>query len=234
MSPPSAHSPPPTLKNFNTGYLVGETVVLDRKAIAKNYLKNWFFLDLLSSIPFDYVPLDKDEGSESGARSLKVIKVFRVLRMAKLFRLARLTKVAKYVKYEIKRFQEKHRIQIGAGTISMSRLFCGLLLLVHWVGCLQFMLARIHNFPEESWVVRATLACPRGAFGEGDDDADPDVELVERCQDRGVWVQYSWAVFKAIAIMVNLGESVVGRRWRCVLANPRAPCLTPQASRIRP
>lgn len=32
-----------------------EAVILDPKLIAKNYLKTWFFLDLISSIPLDYI-----------------------------------------------------------------------------------------------------------------------------------------------------------------------------------
>ena len=32
-----------------------EQVILDPKLIAKEYIKTWFFLDLLSSVPLDYV-----------------------------------------------------------------------------------------------------------------------------------------------------------------------------------
>ena len=32
-----------------------EQVIIDPKLIAKHYIKTWFFLDLLSSIPLDYI-----------------------------------------------------------------------------------------------------------------------------------------------------------------------------------
>ena len=32
-----------------------EQVILDPKIIARHYLKTWFFLDLISSIPLDYI-----------------------------------------------------------------------------------------------------------------------------------------------------------------------------------
>ena len=32
-----------------------EQVILDPKMIARDYLRTWFFLDLLSSIPLDYI-----------------------------------------------------------------------------------------------------------------------------------------------------------------------------------
>jgi len=34
-----------------------EQVILDPKLIAKHYLKSWFALDLISSIPLDYIVL---------------------------------------------------------------------------------------------------------------------------------------------------------------------------------
>jgi len=32
-----------------------EQVILDPKLIAKHYVRTWFFLDLISSIPLDYI-----------------------------------------------------------------------------------------------------------------------------------------------------------------------------------
>lgn len=32
-----------------------EQVIIDPKLIAKHYIRTWFFLDLISSIPLDYI-----------------------------------------------------------------------------------------------------------------------------------------------------------------------------------
>jgi hyperpolarization activated cyclic nucleotide-gated potassium channel 2 len=40
---------------FNTGFMVRQEMVTDRKVIAKRYLKGWFFLDLLATLPFTWV-----------------------------------------------------------------------------------------------------------------------------------------------------------------------------------
>jgi hyperpolarization activated cyclic nucleotide-gated potassium channel 2 len=49
-----------------------EQVILDPKLIAKHYLKTWFFLDLISSIPLDYIFLIfnqvRDLGSVKGSK----------------------------------------------------------------------------------------------------------------------------------------------------------------------
>lgn len=47
-----------TCITFFTGILQtdnSEQVILEPKLIARNYLRSWFFLDLISSLPLDYL-----------------------------------------------------------------------------------------------------------------------------------------------------------------------------------
>lgn len=57
-----------------------EQVILDPKLIAKNYLKTWFFLDLISSIPLDYIFLIFNQVSSwgFGIRVCWILLPFRV------------------------------------------------------------------------------------------------------------------------------------------------------------
>lgn len=41
--------------NFNTGFYEANTIITDRWEIAKDYLKFWFWIDLLSSIPYTWI-----------------------------------------------------------------------------------------------------------------------------------------------------------------------------------
>lgn len=53
---------------YNSGIMQqdnAEQVILDPKLIAKHYLRTWFFLDLISSIPLDYIFLIFNQVSES-------------------------------------------------------------------------------------------------------------------------------------------------------------------------
>ncbi|ESO06584.1 hypothetical protein HELRODRAFT_137008, partial [Helobdella robusta] len=48
--------------NFRTGMCIiadnfADDIILEPRLIAKHYLKTWFFLDLISSIPLDYIIL---------------------------------------------------------------------------------------------------------------------------------------------------------------------------------
>ncbi|XP_063883932.1 potassium/sodium hyperpolarization-activated cyclic nucleotide-gated channel 2-like [Scylla paramamosain] len=93
--------------NFRTGIMQqdnSEQVILDPKLIAKHYLKTWFFLDLISSVPLDYIFLifnqyrDKEDFSES-FQILHAGRALRILRLAKLLSLVRLLRLSRLVRY---------------------------------------------------------------------------------------------------------------------------------------
>lgn len=103
-----------------------EAVILDPKLIAKNYLKTWFFLDLISSIPLDYIFLIFNQVGRrwplltlitvTNEISISVWRVLmkdfsdsfqilhagralRILRLAKLLSLVRLLRLSRLVRY---------------------------------------------------------------------------------------------------------------------------------------
>lgn len=85
--------------NFRTAYKneEDETIVVDLKKIAHRYVcgfrsgGGWFFVDLISSLPIQYIALigGGDEGKESGVQ-IRLFKVLRLLRLARLLRLIRI------------------------------------------------------------------------------------------------------------------------------------------------
>ena len=85
--------------NFRTAYKneEDETIVVDLKKIAHRYVcgfrsgGGWFFVDLISSLPIQYIALisGNDEGKESGSQ-IRLFKVLRLLRLARLLRLLRI------------------------------------------------------------------------------------------------------------------------------------------------
>ncbi|CDW80054.1 cation channel family protein [Stylonychia lemnae] len=62
-----------------------------KRDIAKTYIQSWFFVDLLTIVPFDYI-------LESGSynRLGRILRLGKIYRMIKMIRLARLVKVVKY------------------------------------------------------------------------------------------------------------------------------------------
>ncbi|GBM02344.1 hypothetical protein AVEN_138457-1 [Araneus ventricosus] len=76
-----------------------EQVILDPKEIARTYIRTWFFLDLLSSIPFDYIFLIFNQGYGDNYQLLHAGRALRILRFAKMLSLLRLLRLSRLVRY---------------------------------------------------------------------------------------------------------------------------------------
>lgn len=76
-----------------------EQVILDPKEIARTYIRTWFFLDLLSSLPFDYIFLIFNQGYGDNYQLLHAGRALRILRFAKMLSLLRLLRLSRLVRY---------------------------------------------------------------------------------------------------------------------------------------
>uniref|UniRef100_A0A8B9JBA2 Hyperpolarization activated cyclic nucleotide-gated potassium channel 2b n=1 Tax=Astyanax mexicanus TaxID=7994 RepID=A0A8B9JBA2_ASTMX len=82
--------------NFRTGIIIEESsdIILDPKTIKKKYLKTWFIVDFVSSIPVDYIFLIVEKGIDSEvyktARALRIVRFTKILSLLRLLRLSRL------------------------------------------------------------------------------------------------------------------------------------------------
>jgi len=83
--------------NFSTGYIEDNKTVMQRCAIARNYLKLWFWLDALATIPFDLIleSASSMNGMVRMAKAPKVLKTLRYLRMVETMRLLRMSRQAR-------------------------------------------------------------------------------------------------------------------------------------------
>ncbi|XP_036330183.1 uncharacterized protein LOC118742311 isoform X3 [Rhagoletis pomonella] len=101
--------------NFRTGIMQqdnAEQVILDPKLIAKHYLKTWFFLDLISSIPLDYIFLifNQVKDFSDSFQILHAGRALRILRLAKLLSLVRLLRLSRLVRY-VSQWEEVYILQ---------------------------------------------------------------------------------------------------------------------------
>ncbi|CAF1220135.1 unnamed protein product [Rotaria sordida] len=188
------------LVNFRTGVLRNDfidEIILEPRLIAINYLKTWFILDLLSSLPVDYFFLLFDAGDNIGgysiARTGRAIKVLRLVKLLSLLRLLRLSRLVRY----IHQWEERHRVRyrsielraanflrflsIASMVMRILNLLALIILLAHWNGCLQFMIPMFQNFPSDCWVALNAL-------------------------QNAPWTeQYTVALFKALSHMLCIG-----------------------------
>ncbi|XP_022117084.1 potassium voltage-gated channel subfamily H member 8 isoform X4 [Pieris rapae] len=120
--------------NFRTTFVSkkGE-VVSDSKAIALNYIRSWFVVDLLAALPFDLLYASDVYSKESTHGNVHLVKLTRLLRLARL-----LQKMDRYSQYS---------------ALILTLLMLSFTLLAHWLACIWFIIAEkeIEHHKNESW-----------------------------------------------------------------------------------
>ncbi|CAK1582047.1 unnamed protein product [Parnassius mnemosyne] len=121
--------------NFRTTFVSkkGE-VVSDSKAIALNYIRSWFVVDLLAALPFDLLyASDVYSGTESTHGNVHLVKLTRLLRLARL-----LQKMDRYSQYS---------------ALILTLLMLSFTLVAHWLACIWFIIAEkeIEHHKNDSW-----------------------------------------------------------------------------------
>ena len=81
--------------NFFTGFYDKGLEVKNKTLIAKDYIKFWFWIDLMASFPFDVITAG---GTKGAGGAVKVTKLFKIMRILKLLRLLKLGPILKRVK----------------------------------------------------------------------------------------------------------------------------------------
>ena len=103
--------------NFFTAIYLEDELITNRKMVAKHYLKTWFSVDFLSTLPVYLI---------SGNNNLYM--AFRTLRLFRLLRLLRVIKLWKQLSWRMSQM-------IHSGIAQMFFLFFWVPLGIHWLVC---------------------------------------------------------------------------------------------------
>lgn len=76
---------------------VCSSVLLRLRAIRQKYLKNWFLVDFVSSIPVDYIFLMVDSLDTEVYRTARALRIVRFTKILSLLRLLRLSRLIRYI-----------------------------------------------------------------------------------------------------------------------------------------
>ena len=96
---------------------------MNQRKIIRNYMKLWFWIDLLATFPFEIIL--KILGMDAGDN----LNLFALLKTPRLLRIGRILK-----------FLENMR---GANIMRIVRLFLFFFMLAHWTGCFWYLVAVI-------------------------------------------------------------------------------------------
>jgi hypothetical protein len=82
--------------NFRTAHIInsgGDILITSRRQIARRYLLGFFFVDFVSTIPWDQVLRNDAIGFVRLFKAGRLMKLSRAIRILKIFRILRLLKV---------------------------------------------------------------------------------------------------------------------------------------------
>ena len=141
-----------------TGFYQKGTLVMNRKEIIKDYLKFWFWLDIVASLPYNWflgnVFSSGQSDSSSSYSSTNMLRIVRVFRFLKILRLLRIAK--------LKRIMIKIEDYIASNTLATIFIYVKLILSVffiaHWAACIWFYIGdQEGSFHPVTWITNINL-----------------------------------------------------------------------------
>ena len=113
-----------------------ETLVSSKKAIALNYLKTWFVIDIVTIFPLTLIANNSVNNLGALARLPRVYKMIKAL---KFFRLSKIWKTRNTMRNQISKLNSIEAERV----IEFSLTFT---ILCHNLTCLWFLFARFQDF----------------------------------------------------------------------------------------
>ncbi|XP_040160979.1 uncharacterized protein LOC120898761 isoform X1 [Anopheles arabiensis] len=208
--------------NFRTGIMQqdnAEQVILDPKLIAKHYLKTWFFLDLISSIPLDYIFLifnQMQKYSQDFSDSFQLLhagRALRILRLAKLLSLVRLLRLSRLVRYVsqweevyiLQNLQKKHSNRRGRSfQKEKAKGFSKSSLILKFLNMASVFM-RIFNLICMMLLIGHWSGCLQFLVPMLQGFPSNSWVAINELQESYWLEQYSWALFKAMSHMLCIG-----------------------------
>lgn len=110
-----------------------------------NYMKFWFWIDLMSSFPYDdTIAAFQSENANAAdlQRNAQLLKFIRFLKFIKVVRLLRALKLKKL----FGRIMEYISVsQSFTSFLSFLKLCLLILCIAHWLGCIWYMVAKLED-----------------------------------------------------------------------------------------
>jgi len=92
---------------FTVDFNKNDDLIVDKKVIARNYLRGWFVPDLLTCLPFElFLPNNKKNDLP---KLLRVLKLTKIRKFVKMFRIVRVSKILREYKKLEDYFEKKDR-----------------------------------------------------------------------------------------------------------------------------
>ena len=125
-------------------------LIVDSKEIARNYIKGWFLVEFLTSIPLDFIL--------TGLGFIRLIRTVKIVKLIKLLRALRVLNSINTLKHNLK--------LVGRTSVKifrLTRIVFDMMLCAHYIGCLWYFVGNESekigqpNWLENRGIIDATL-----------------------------------------------------------------------------
>lgn len=122
--------------NLNTGFYRRGKKIMKRKQIFLDYAKFWFWIDLISSIPFTWFleGFSNNENTGGSSRAPKLVKLMKISKILKILKLLRLMKLKKLME----RFDDYFVSYQSDFILTFSFILIKILIFIHYMGCVFY------------------------------------------------------------------------------------------------
>jgi len=114
-----------------------QQLITNKKLIAKSYISGWFWIDLISIVPFDLIVKNSGGGPMKGMAMAKMGRLTRLSKFIRLIRILRMTKMFRFCK-DRQRISDRTEnvVQLDANVSRMLMFFAGIMVINHILTCM--------------------------------------------------------------------------------------------------
>jgi len=141
------------LLTLNTGFYDSEgTLIMQRKAIIRNYLRTWLIVDLVACVPFSAIFSSTDHNSMSGfLRFIRLARLYRLLRLARVFSVMSPNSHSRVLEYL------HELVAFKLGSVRTLLVIMTFVLALHLMACLWFYVTVLESPSIDTWVIARNL-----------------------------------------------------------------------------
>jgi hypothetical protein len=169
------------------------SLVWDQKAVVADYLKSWFFIDFMSTMPFDRIMAAAEPSSD--AAQLRSIKMIRIVRLVRLFKIVKKMKLGEFLD------EHEHIIPVNRSMLAIMNMLLQIIFLGHILGCIWHMLTQSN---EANWLNQRYPCVGPRMNGNDDDNGDGLDDIVGSCK-QSLALKYTASLYWAITTMATVG-----------------------------
>lgn len=137
---------------FNTAIQDEEKLITNRGVIAWKYATGMLVIDILSVFPF----FAFETGTGSGNSNV-FLRFLRLSRFTRLFRTSKLVAVIRHFSHSQRMEQCINFLQTYSGITRLIAALFVVCIIIHFVACMWYFMARMNDFSPDTWVVRNDL-----------------------------------------------------------------------------